>query len=220
MWKPISLVKIENILLRKIPSPRKMEHDYVLRKNIAYNLQYLEFMDVVSESDNIKVTSVIDTLNYKIFVIVSFSIIEGIMYHEIKKNNLENRTSWEKMKEITGQNKIFLGSEKYEVRVENILYKKLEVKKETEMKSISMIDKLESKKIFGDDKNLYSDIRKLLKLRNKIHIHVYDESKINTDWNNFDKSKMILAKKILWEILRRYFQITEHEKKKYFYYLV
>ena len=55
------------------------------RSNIAYSLQYLEFLE--RQLDELRLSSVIYSLVIKNYIITSASIIEVIFYHIAKENN-------------------------------------------------------------------------------------------------------------------------------------
>ena len=54
------------------------------RRNIAYNLQYLEYLEL--QLKDLNVSSVIRTMLFKNFIIVAASIIEIAFYHLAKTN--------------------------------------------------------------------------------------------------------------------------------------
>ena len=64
----------------------------------------------------------------------------------------------------------------------------------------SMLKKIEKKKLFGDDHSVYSELNRLRKLRNKIHLYVIEE-KLDHDFNNFGANEVSLMKKSLNKIL-------------------
>jgi len=49
-WYPWPVSQLESILQKALYSNRGYEHVYALRKNIAYNLQYIEFQDQIKKS--------------------------------------------------------------------------------------------------------------------------------------------------------------------------
>ena len=62
-WYPVSISRLEALLENVVYSGRGYDHSYALRKNLAYNLQYLEFQDRVLQ--DIKLSSVLWTQNQK-----------------------------------------------------------------------------------------------------------------------------------------------------------
>jgi hypothetical protein len=90
-WFPKPVNLYENLVARKMPTKEK-GYLYGLRKNICYNLQYLEYVDKTIKE--LELTTVLTTMSYKIFVVISASIIEGILYHEVKSQKLESKSFW------------------------------------------------------------------------------------------------------------------------------
>ena len=58
--------------------------DYYYRSNIAYNLQYLEYLEL--QLRELNVSSVIRAMIFKNFIITAASIIEIVFYHLAKAN--------------------------------------------------------------------------------------------------------------------------------------
>jgi hypothetical protein len=69
-----------------------------------------------------------------------------------------------------------------------------------EMSFDQLAKKVESKRLLGDAKQLYTDISLIRKLRNRVHLHVM-ESTFDTDYNNFDKAKFKLMRRVLYDLL-------------------
>ncbi len=212
-WYPVSIHDLEKILERKIFSENTNDYRYALRKNIAYNLQYLEFQ--IECFNQLSLSSVLYVQNYKIFILVAASIIEGILFHELKRHNLYKRTFWNKISTIMSNEKNILNKK---IRLETYLYEHIGKEKEQEMSFDQMLQKTESKKLLGDNHNIYASIKTLRKLRNKIHLHLAD-SNIDTDYNSFDFEKLELAKRTLLKVLKIYLSLTDEEVDRYFNYL-
>ena len=58
--------------------------NYYYKSNIAYNLQYLEYIEL--QLRELNVSSVIRAMLFKNFVIIAASIIEIVFYHLAKTN--------------------------------------------------------------------------------------------------------------------------------------
>src|SRR4028118_1671248 len=69
-----------------------------LKKNIAYNLQYVEFLTKIPK--DIQLSNVIITQNIKFFVVCSASIIEALFYYIIVSNGKAPTTNWKSCKNI------------------------------------------------------------------------------------------------------------------------
>ena len=211
-WLPETVSVYESIISRKI-SIDDSSYKKALNKNICYNLQYLEYISECIKQ--LYLTSSIYTQNVKTFVIVSASIIEGILYHELKQNNLQSKTVWNYIKDIVSETRIF----EKEIRLETKTFEKLTDEKDSDMTFDQMINKVESKKLLGDNHGIYAKINIIRQLRNKVHIHIA-RSSAESDYNSFNLEKLNLAKKTLYEILYYYFQITETENNEIFQYLI
>lgn len=210
-WLPTPVETYSDIVSRKISA---VDTDYrkALNKNICYNLQYLEY---ISECiTQLYFTSSIYTQNVKTFVIVSASIIEGILYHELKSNNFHSKTIWNYIKDIISETKIF----EKEIRLETKTFEKLPFEKDLDMTFDQMINKIESKKLLGENHDIYAKINIIRQLRNKVHIHIA-RSSLESDYNSFDFEKLNLVKKTLHEILNYYFHLTDIENSEIFQYL-
>jgi hypothetical protein len=69
-----------------------------------------------------------------------------------------------------------------------------------EMKFDQMCKKVESKKLIGDVGGLYTEISRIRKLRNRIHIQGIEHS-TDTDWWTFNKDEFQLMRRVLHGIL-------------------
>jgi hypothetical protein len=198
-WIPTTVSDFEEIIGRKINYKN-------LRKNIVYNLQFLQFInEYVSQ---IYLTSVIYTLTCKIFVIITAGIIEGILFYEINARELQKKSIWNFLKSIvSNENVLFDGKT---LKLETSIFEKLENEKDEEMKFEQMLNIAESKNIFGTDHKIYEKLNGLRKLRNKVHIHIIEHFN-DTDYNNYDYTKIELAKDVLLYILKNHFQLTDNE---------
>jgi hypothetical protein len=211
-WLPTSVDSYGAIVSRKISSS---DSDYkkALNKNICYNLQYLEYISECIKQ--LYLTSSLYTQCVKTFLIVSASIIEGILYHELKSNGLNNKSIWNYIKDIISETKIF----DRDIRLETKTFEKLPIEKDLDMTFDQMINKVEAKQLLGENHNVYAKINIIRKLRNKVHIHI-GKSSFDSDYNSFNFEKLNLAKETLYEILAFYFQLTEDEKDVIFKYLI
>ncbi len=202
-WLPISIDNYSNIIARKI-SLDERSYRYSLNKNICYNLQYLQYL--VECFDQIYLTSVLYTLNVKMFVIVAASIMEAILYHEIIDKNLQNKSIWYLIKKIiSNESKI----KEEEIRLETHIFHR-SIEKNEEMTFDQMLSKAESKLLLGEDHNIYAKIKILRKLRNKVHLHLTD-SRYDNDYANFNFEQLDLAKKTLLDIFEIYFSLSKEE---------
>lgn len=229
-WVPKPLSGFECIISRKISggSPKEVtsiregkihtetvtsptNYEYGLRKNICYSLQHLEYL--LESNNQLQLTTVLTFQNYKTFIIVSASIVEGILYHELKNQDLFNKSNLNSLGKTSSQRKFY---DKLHTFVTEI-FEHVDIHEE-EMTFDQMISKVEAKHLLGEDHQIYSDIDTLRKLRNKIHIHLAG-TRHETDYNSFNYKKLELAKTTLLNLLSIYFSLTDQEKNTTFSFL-
>jgi hypothetical protein len=188
---------------------------YALVKNLSYSTQYLEF---IINSLNSKMHESIKMEMIKSTVIVGIGIIESILYYFIKSNNLQKETLYKEISTVTANDKK-IGDDF--IRVETKLYKKLEISIEEEMNLDYMLKRAESKRLIGSDSSLYAQLRRLRKLRNKVHLHLIEEN-LDTDWNNFQSKELIMIKKALDKLFctKTIFNYDEASRLKIFDFLL
>ena len=91
-WYPTRISVYENELRQGI----LIDMDTSFRSNIAYSLQYLEFLE--RQLAELKLSSVIDSLVIKSYIITSAAIIEIVFYHIAKVNNKIKKNFWKQGK--------------------------------------------------------------------------------------------------------------------------
>lgn len=80
-WYPTPIDKLKY----SVKIDTNIENARALHSNIAYNLQYIEFLE--KELEELNLSSVIYTMIVKNYVITSMSVIEGIFTNIVKSNN-------------------------------------------------------------------------------------------------------------------------------------
>ena len=197
-WYPNSINQLEDHLLCLISKNSYFTKEKAkgIRKNISYSLQYIEFLYRVI--NDIKMSSVIHKQNMKSFLIHGTAVIEAIANFVVISQGYGKTTIW---KSLTKNHSVeyTLNSVSYKNEVE--IFEKLESKVSTSMTFDTLIKKVESKKLFGSSFPIYSKIKPLRQLRNKIHIHDSENSG-DTDWYNFNRKEYELIREVLFEILR------------------
>ena len=178
-WYPTTIASLESLLSKSIQRGCGFVHVNALRKNIAYNLQYLEFLDKTLLE--LKLSAVLMTQTYKMFVVVGCGIMESLLAYLLIKGGHYRTTQWELKIIMPGQEKDY---NRHRTRIDSHVYRKLPSPKREEMTFDSMIKKAESKKVLGSDHNVYAKLGYLRRLRNKVHLHLIDEP-TDTDWNAF-----------------------------------
>jgi hypothetical protein len=212
-WYPVSIAKLEKLLVKVITTGHGYEHSYALRKNIAYNLQYFEFQDRTIQ--DIKMSSVIHTQSVKSMVMVGSSVVESIMHFLLIMNDVHTKTEWREKSTFKGNQKNFDGAK---VRIDSVVLEKLPKPIPKHMSYDAMIKCAKSKHIFGSHPAMYQKLENPRVARNKVHLQVINNPN-DTDWNTFRMSHLSDVCKVLYAILTSsLFSPSEHEKD-YFEYL-
>lgn len=170
------------------------KRNYELIKNLSYNCQYLEFLN---NSLNEEIHASLRVEFIKTFVIIGMSIIESYLYYLLKSLNLQKTTEYEEIGTFDSNQKQINNTI---IKIESKVLKKLEKRKDSLMNLDFLLKKIEGKKLFGDDRNIYKQLNYLRKLRNKIHLYIVDE-KLDHDYNNFKNNELDIMKNALRAIL-------------------
>ena len=211
-WLPAPISTLETYLGKFIKAKSGVPNVVGLRKNIAYNMQYLQFQwQLLGE---FKLTSVICTQTWKIFIIVGTSIIEALLYYLITSKELHKTTEWQEIGSTSNELKI--DGERH--KIENTVYKRLSSPISQDMTLDSMIKKAEKKKLLGSDHEIYKKLNHLRKLRNRIHIHAINED-YDTDWFKINADDMVTIKVVLYSFMTSSLFKPTTEEKKYFEFL-
>jgi hypothetical protein len=196
-WYPASINNLENHLGHLIKENSYFQSKDItpLKKNIAYSLQYLEFLDRLLK--DIKLSSPLEKQNIKSFVVYGASIIEALFYYIIVSAGKMKKTEWKSYKKLTITEYDVKGDK---FRNETEIFIKVSPPIDMEMKLHDMCKKVEDKKMLGEVGDLYKEISKIRKLRNKIHLQGIEHS-TDTDWWNFNPSEFELMKRVIYGIL-------------------
>jgi hypothetical protein len=196
-WYPQPITTLESHLKVLIKKGTLFPDEKIspLTKNLAYNLQYIEFLDRLMKDVNL--SSVLWTQNVKTFVVNSAAVIEGVFQYIVVSKGYASTTIWQSCKKFK--------SNEYEIDgntflQETEMFLKISLPIIKEMTFDQLAKKIEDKKLLGDVNDLYKAISRLRKLRNKIHIHEINGSE-DTDYNNFNDSECKLARKVLFGVL-------------------
>lgn len=203
-----TLIKEKQVPAKERWYPRSVEHykyafkidttiknSRALRSNLAYSMQYLEFLE--KEFAELTVNSVIYIMIVKSYVITGMSILEGLFSNIIKSNG------WWKMSEleslgITKANETIFAGKKIIVQTE-LLQK---VRPYPLQMNLDDLIKILSKhhEALKVDHLVYPALKRLKNLRNRIHIQKA-ECDTDHDFNAFDFSIKKEMGAILYEIL-------------------
>jgi len=196
-WYPASIPSLEQHLGIFITDNAffNQSEAYPIRKNIAYSLQYIEFLNRILS--DISLSSVLWTQNVKSFVVHGAAIIEAIFNFLVISKGHGNTTHWKKVSSHSSSEFILNGS-----RFKNMtdVLEKLDSPIPTQMSFDQLSKKVESKKLLGASFQSYSKIKPIRQLRNKIHLHDSNHS-TDTDWHNFNQSELALISGVLHSVL-------------------
>lgn len=213
-WLPVSVPKLDDLLIKVIYKGSGFKYCYALRKNIAYNLQYLEYLERnICERE---MTSLLSKMCYKVFIVIGCSIVESLLHYLHVKKNLFKKNEWEL--EFTAKGSPTRKDDKL-IRVDSQFYKKLQSPTMTELNFENMIKNAENKKILGaSNPNIYPRLNYLRNLRNKIHLHFIKDPR-DTDWNRFSRDDLCAMAEVIHSIFTSSIFIPKDNEKAYFDYL-
>lgn len=181
-WCPVPISDLEALLIKVISAGHGYSHSYALRKNIAYNLQHIEFLHKCLS--DLKLTGVLYTQTYKTIILVGCGVLESLLYYLLVKKGLNTTTEWERKVILPGNQKNVDGTQ---TKSDSHIYTKLNTPIPVEMKFEAIIKKARGNKLLGSNKAIYSKLDELRILRNKVHLQATDNP-TDTDWNAFNVS--------------------------------
>lgn len=212
-WYPVSIDRLDGLLSNAIRSNEEYEHTYALKRNIAYNLQYIEFQ--LKIVDDIKLSSVLYTQTVKSILLIGCSVIESILHYVLIVNGVHSKTEWKEKATFKGNQKKYDGDQ---VRVDTVIYTKLDQPILKHMTFDAMIKCAKSNGIFGKESLIYEKLNELRTLRNKVHLQVIN-TPTDTDWNSFNASDLKDISIVLYEIFSSELFNLSESQQSYFEYL-
>lgn len=206
-WCPNGVDDFRSLLRRGMPKEKVIRHDRAFVTNIAYNFQYLEFLNHLLTENQLHV--IVRQQTQKTFVITGMSIIEAILWYVLRKAGMQKMENWDEIQKLETPS-FMNGASKH--RIINTIIKKRDKPVEVEMSLDAMIKKVESKKLLGLSHEVYGKLKHLRKLRNRVHIHTvaFDH---DTDWYKFSDKEVRLMKKVLHSVLSSELFKPEKEHK-------
>ena len=182
-WLPTGINQIKNSF--------SFNAKNVLKSNIAYNIQYLQYLhrDIHKNES----TTVLYKMRYKSFVVTGMSIIEAVFMALLKDRGLIPLEEW---KEV--------GDHKHQINDDgtmNVIIKRKKVRPfEKKIKFDEAISLIEKNNVLKLNKSSIDVIRRLQDLRN--HLHLDKAEDINSsDYNSFNDSIYFIMKLVLYYIL-------------------
>ncbi len=212
-WYPVSISRLETLIEKVVYHGQGYDHSKALRKNLAYNLQYMEFQDRVLQ--DIKLSSVLYTQSIKTMVLVGSGIVESLLHFLLIINDVHSTTEWKEKSVFKGNQKKLDG--KY-VRIDSVLYEKLASKQLKHMTFDAMIKCAKSNKILGSRPVIYEKLETLRSLRNKVHLQVINNP-TDTDWYSFNSSDLSDVCKVVYTMLTSSLFSPTTTERTYFHYL-
>lgn len=194
-WCPTLIDKIRNFLRLGIKNDNVLDHRQAFVSNIAYNLQYLEFLNHLLTEKKLHATVLTQT--QKTFIITGMAVIEAILWYVLRKNGMQKIDEWKEIKKLSP---LPFKEGETDFLVRTTILKKRDKPIEVEMPLDSMIKRVESKKLLGVDHQVYQNLNYLRKLRNRVHIHAVQHDN-DTDWYSFNSREVKLMKKVLLSVL-------------------
>ena len=162
----------------------------VLKKNLAYNIQYLQYIS--KNIDEEKTTSVLYIMRYKTFVVISMSIIEAIFIILLSEKELIPIVEWKD------------GRHHHKTIDENTIEVSFKRKKvEPKKKKINFDESIylmETNQILNTTDAMYPVLRVLQDLRNRLHLDKANQL-MDSDYNSFGEGTYKITKLILYNIL-------------------
>lgn len=211
-WYPATIHELDNFLQSAIHTGRGYRHVYALRKNLAYNLQYLEFL--MQCLNDLKVSSVIEKQIWKNVIIVGCGVIESLLHFLLVAGGHQKKTEWELAHVASGNPQKM---DERTVRIDSHIYRKLNSPKNETMTFDSMLKRAEKKKVLGNDHSIHAKLNRLRGLRNRIHLQEIGDA-TDTDWNAVEENDFATMKAVLHAILTGpVFQPTEDQKSHFAY---
>jgi len=186
--KPVSDYKDNLKLIWGIPDKHH------IRSNFAYNMQYLEYLQ--KQISELRLSSVLITMLYKTYIIVSIGIIEMLFAGMLKAKKLWKTSSYELL--LTTKS----NQQKYEnrkLKTEVNIYKQVEPYL-IDMDFDAMIKKVEDKHLLSIEHSIYPKLKTLKKLRNRVHLQLCN-GECDHDYNTFNSKDYEYMKDILHKIL-------------------
>ena len=175
-----------------------------IRKNIAYSLQYLEFLQL--ELDEMNLHGVVTTHIQKTYIITAMGIIEAVFLHLVKSKGYAKKEDWQECSPIHTNVIREDGVDKKYIITPSI---KLKSPIETEMDFEYLINKVQEKKLIKLSNNAFPYIKGLKRLRNKVHLQIVKHEN-DTDYTAISFYDLWLMKYLLYVILRN--EVFEPDK--------
>lgn len=190
-WYPISVDRFRAAVKMDL----SIENHTALHSNIAYSLQYLEFIE--KELAELKLSKVMKTMLEKTYLITAMSIIEGLFVNIVKSRG------WWKTIDVECVD-AYQSSDKekedgtYYIRTE--IYKRIDpIPKQMDMETLIQVMQRHHH-VLKINHFVYPALKRLKALRNRIHLQKV-EAPDDHDYYAFSESTKMEIGSILYEIM-------------------
>lgn len=211
-WLPTSIDRLDSLLSNRIFGGG-YGHIYALRRNIAYNLQHVQYLE--QTIIDLKLTTVLLTQTWKTQIIVGCGIVESLLHYLIMVSGNQASIDWEVTQEFTGVNKK-INNKMY--RVDSVIKEKRENPKPVPMTFDAMLKKAESKRLIGNAQALYGKLKRLRPLRNRVHLQEIAQP-VDHDFNAFTYEDKRLMMQVLHAVFTGPLFNPSAAQRGYFEYL-
>lgn len=212
-WYPVPIDQLDTLLTKVISSGHGYTHVYALRRNIAYNLQYIEYLH--KTLTDIKLSGVLFTQTWKTIILTGCGILESLLYFLLVKRDIHSKSEWQLKIIMPGNQKALDGVQS---KIDGHLYTKLSSPKAIQMNFDSIIKKAKTKKVLGSKSSIYTKLDNLRQLRNKVHLQAIDNP-TDTDWNSFNRADVNDMDELLYSTFTSNIFTPSAYEKSYFKYL-
>ncbi|MCI4567212.1 hypothetical protein [Lysobacter sp. CFH 32150] len=212
-WLPVSIDRLDALLIKEIYHGRGYDNAYALRRNIAYSLQHVQYLE--QTITDLKLTNVLTTQTWKAETIVGCGIIESLLHFLIVATGNRTTADWETKQEFTGANKVIEGKT---YRIDSVVKQKLDTPAPVPMTFDTMLKKAESKKLLGPDHSVYAKLKRLRPLRNRVHLQEITQH-VDHDFNAFTAIDQKLMMQVLHAVFTGPTFAPSTAQRAYFTYL-
>lgn len=166
------------------------------RKNIAYSIQYLEFIQ--KELDELHLHNIIEMQLMKTYIIAAMGIIEAIFLHLVRKSGFYKKEEW--IQERSIHTNVFNdnGTDKKHIITTSARLKK---PVEGEMDFEFLINKIQDKKLIDLSHKAFPHLKALKRIRNKVHLQIAKNG-FETDYYSISKNDYLMMRYLLCIILK------------------
>ena len=212
-WYPVSVDRLDDLLAKVIQSGYGYVHTYALRRNIAYSLQHIEFLDRCL--CDLKLSSVLRTQTWKTMILVGCSVIESLLHYLLVKRDLHAKDRW-KLEYIALGNERKVDSRP--IKIDSHVYSKLDRPQPKEMTFDAMLKRARKRKVLGSNDDLYVKLDHLRQLRNRVHLQAIEDP-ADTDWNAFGSDDVAEMAEVIFEVFSSTIFRPSAAEREYFGYL-